>query len=262
MTVDISFAHILAYLLVWIRLAGMILFNPMLARVSIPTQVRMGLVFFLSLLIAPLQPEGTIEAVYSMHAYTYIFVMVLELAIGFVYGFIFQIFYYLLYFVGDAIDTDIGLSMAKTMDPSTNIQTGFSSSIVTLLFSLFLFASGSHLALFRIFASSFTAIPVATFTLSTNVIAFVLDLFGQVFLLALRLLAPFMVAEFVLQFSMGVLMKFIPQITVFVINFQLRIILGLLLLYAFTPYIGQFIDRYLDALFNNLVYATQLMAGG
>lgn len=262
MEIDVVFTNILVYLLVWTRLAGMLLFNPILSRNNVPARVRMGLVLFMALLLTPMQTTEAMAAVYQLSGFMYVFAAVRELAIGLVFGYVFQIFYYLLFFVGDMIDTDIGLSMAKTFDPASNIQVGFTSTIVTLLFTLYFFATGSHLTMLYMFGDTFTAIPVGTVSLQGGIITFVLRLFTRVFSLALRLIAPFMVAEFILQASMGILMRFIPQITVFVINFQLRIGLGLLMLYAFAPYIGQFIDTYIDTLFDSLFEASRLMAGG
>lgn len=260
MTVEIGFANILVYMLVWVRLAGMILFNPMLSRRNVPSVVRNGLVLLLCLLLAPMQSAETMARVYEMSGFGYALAIVFELVIGIVYGFVFQLFYYMLFFVGDLLDTDIGLSMARSFDPGTNIQAAFSSSLITLMFSLYIFATNSHLALIRVFAQSFDAISVGSFTLNAGVVEFILQLFTAVFLLALRLWAPFLVAEFVLQVSMGILMKFIPQISVFVINFQLRILLGVLLLFLFAPFIGQFIDNYITVLFDNLWLATDTMA--
>lgn len=260
MRFDISFQYVLVYLLVWVRFAGMVLFNPLLSRNNVPAMVRMGLVTFLTFVVAPTLTGTVADTVYSMTTFGFVFAVAREIAVGLVFGYVFQIYYYLLFFVGDMIDTDIGLSMAKTFDPGTDIQTAFSSSIVTMLFTLYVFASGSHLALIRMFADTFEAIPVGTLQLGVGVFSFVLRVFTQVFALALRLVAPFMLGELVLQVCMGLLMKFIPQITVFVINFQLRIILGLLMLFAFAPIVGNFIDRYIDTLFNDLVQATTALS--
>ncbi|NLW78096.1 MAG: flagellar biosynthetic protein FliR [Ruminococcaceae bacterium] len=262
MTIEIGFANILVYLLIWVRLAGMILFNPLLSRSNVPAMVRMGLVFFMTIMVAPMQPASVFEAVYAMSAFTYTLVMVGELAVGFVYGYVFQIFYYLLFNVGDMMDTEMGLAMAKTFDPATNIQTSFSSRLITTLFVLYLFTSGGYQNILTLFTDSFASIPIGTFSLTTGIVPFLLELFAQVFTLAIRLVAPFMVAEFILQASMGILMKFIPQITIFVINFQLRILLGLLMIFLFAPFIGEFITNYIDTMFASLLRAMEIMSTG
>ena len=63
---------------------------------------------------------------------------------------------------------------------------------------------------------------------------------------------PFMAAEFVLELSMGVLMKLIPQIHVFVINIQFKLLLGILLLLAFANPIATFTDHYMRLMLENL----------
>lgn len=260
MTINFAFSNILTYMLVFVRLAGMLLFNPLLSRNNVPPRVRLGLVLFMALILAPLQPQSTAAAVYDLNMYMYLFTVLRELAIGLVFGYIFQIFYYLLFFAGDLIDTDIGISMAKVMDPSTSIQAGFTSWIVTIMFVLYLFATGAHLTLLHIFADTFNTIQVGTFKFNVSIVEFVLHLFTRAFSLVVRVAAPFMVAEVIMQMCMGILMKFIPQITVFVINFQMRIILGIIMLYLLAPFIGQFVDRYIDTLFDNLVDASAMMA--
>lgn len=259
MQIQLTFDGLLVYLLVFVRLSGMILLNPVFTRNNLPQTARMGLVLALTFLIAPLQPLAPVLAMGDLE---YAFAALRELFVGAVYGYIFVLFYYLLYYAGDIMDTDIGLAMAKTFDPATNIQVSFSGQLVTIFFITYLFATGSHLALIRMYADSFLYIPLGAGSLSLSIAGFILELFVSTFMLVIRLVAPLMVAEFVLQVSMGVLMKFIPQITVFVINFQLRILLGLLLLYLFAPFIGQFIDNYLTVLFDNLMGSTEIMSGG
>ncbi|MDL2252710.1 flagellar biosynthetic protein FliR [Ruminococcaceae bacterium OttesenSCG-928-I18] len=259
MSIEINFSGLLVYLLVFARIAGMILLNPLFARNNIPQMARMGLVIGLTLLIAPMQP---MDAVLAMGDLEYAFSLLRELFVGAIYGYVFIIFYYLLFYAGDIMDTDIGLAMAKSFDPATQIQVSFSGQLVTMFFVMYLFASGTHLALIRMYADSFSYIPLGASTLSLSISAFIMELFVSVFMLAIRLVAPLMVAEFILQASMGILMKFIPQITVFVINFQLRILLGVLLLFLLAPYIGQFIDNYLTVMMDNLLGTTEVMSGG
>ena len=81
---------------------------------------------------------------------------------------------------------------------------------------------------------------------------FVLALFHSVFVLAIRLTLPFAAAEFVLEAAMGVLMKLIPQIHIFVINLQVKIIAGIILMMLFAVPMGQFIDRYIGTLFEDV----------
>ena len=60
--------------------------------------------------------------------------------------------------------------------------------------------------------------------------AYVIELFLACMLLAVKLAMPILAAELLGEVGMGVLMKAIPQINAFVINIELKVIIGLLLI--------------------------------
>ena len=76
--------------------------------------------------------------------------------------------------------------------------------------------------------------------------------FSSVFLLALRLALPYVAAEFILEICLGILMKLIPQIHVFVIQMQGKILLAIILLLALSVPMTQFIDNYIAEMFNSM----------
>ena len=247
-----------AWLLVFARMGGLLGMNPLLARRNVPAPVRAGLTFLLTALIAPgitvtgLAAENSLELAVGM---------VGELLGGFCCGDVFQIFYYMLFFAGDLMDTHFGMSMAKVFDPGTSIQMSVSGTFLNILFLLYIFSTDSHLLLIRIFADSFQVLPAGAFSFSQESARFFIDLFVSTFSLALRLVLPFMAAEFVLELSMGVLMKLIPQIHIFVINIQFKMILGMILLLAFSSPVASFTDNYMRLMMENLQYAFSALAG-
>lgn len=230
------------YALVLTRFGGMIGINPMFTRRGVPATVRTGLVLALTLLIAP-SVEMTRQIFSSLD---FVIALLSELMAGAILGFVFQIFYYMLFFAGDLMDTQFGMAMAKVFDPGTNLQMSVSSNFLNLLFMFFFLSSNSHLVMIRLFADSFTLIPAGQLGLSQQALGHIIELFIQVFSLALRLAMPFVAAEFILELSMGILMKMIPQIHVFVINIQLKVLLAYILLIAFSGPIGAFIDNYIS----------------
>lgn len=255
---DALLASLPAYLLVFVRFSGMIGFNPLLSRRNVPAMVRAGLILGLTLLVAP-----TVQTAPGLADFTdleLLWGMFKELFIGFVCGFIFQLFYYMIFFAGDLMDVQFGLSMAKVFDPGTNIQTSSTGNFLSILFIFYLFSTNSHLLLIRIFASSFDVVPAGAVVITQNISGFIFDLFISVFSLAIRLSLPFIAAEFVLELAMGILMKLIPQIHVFVINIQFKLLLGIFLLLAFAGPIATFIDNYMDYMFENISQALFALA--
>lgn len=241
-----------AWLLVFARIGGLLGMNPLFARRNVPGVIRAGLTFLLTALIAP---GVTVAGLSANNSLELAVGMLKELFLGFACGYVFQIYYYLLFFAGDLMDTHFGMSMAKVFDPGSSIQMSVSSTFLNILLMLYLFVTDSHLLMIRIFADSFQVLPAGAFTFSQDSAKFFINLFLSTFSLAIRLVLPFMAAEFVLELSMGVLMKLIPQIHIFVINIQFKMLLGLILLLAFAGPVASFVDNYMLLMLQNLQYA-------
>lgn len=249
-TIDLIFENVYVFMFVFARLFAIIILNPIFNRTSVPNVVKASLVLFSTLIIAPLMPLDTEvpQGIWEIG-----FGIFREFFVGFALTFVFNIYYYMLMFAADIMDTQFGLSMAKVMDPQTNIQTAVTGSLMNVIFMLYFFATNSHLELINVAVGSYELIPVGAYTLNfQNSASFVITLFSTIFILALRLTLPFVAAEFILEVSMGILMKLIPQIHVFVIHMQGKILLGLLLLMTLSIPITKFIDNYIVGIFNDM----------
>lgn len=247
MTLQLFAGELPKYALVFCRIGGMILFNPLLQRRNIPSQLKIALILGITLLLAP--PLTVPEAANGLALLP---AMVAELMVGVAFGFVFQIFYYLLFAAGDIIDMGFGLSMAKAFDPGTSLQVSVSGNLFQLMFTMYFFATNSHLILIRVMASSYDLIGPGLAHVGANAAQFLTTLFTSAFSLALHLALPFMAASFFMEIAMGVLMKLIPQINVFSINFQIKILLGMGLLFLFAGPVSTFLEQYLDTMLKSL----------
>ena len=105
------------------------------------------------------------------------------------------------------MDTVFGLSMAKVFDPVSGTQVSVMGQLLQIVFVLYFFATGSHLVMIKIFAYSFDMIPPGAYTLLVEEISrFLLTLFNSAFLLMLKMSLPFIIAEFIVEAAMGILM--------------------------------------------------------
>ncbi len=254
--IDILLHDFYAYIFVFVRMAAMILFNPLFARRNLPNQVRIALILALTIILAPTVDTS---AVVGLPDISTIVLLFWELLVGFTLGFIYQTFYYLLFFVGDVMDMQFGMSMAKVFDPSSNLQMSISGNFLNLMFVLYIFATDSHLVLIHIFSQSFNIVPLGTITLPQNLAGFVVNMFSAVFMLSIRLILPFLVAEFTLEICMGILMKVIPQIHVFVINIQAKMLIGITLLFLFAGPVSGFMDNYVRIMLENIQNALTVL---
>ncbi|MCL1804940.1 MAG: flagellar biosynthetic protein FliR [Clostridiales bacterium] len=246
---ELTSRQLTAFILVFCRMTGVVLFNPLLSRRNIPTQFTLGLSLGLALLIAP----GLMDTMGAMdEPLTLIFAIGAELLIGLAWGLVFQIFYYLLFMAGDAIDLGLGLSMAKVFDRNTNIQMSLSGNLFNLMFVLFLFATNSHIVLIRLAAASYDIIGLGGAVMGPKLSGFIVDLFTNTLNLAIRLTLPFLAATFTVEVTIGILMKLVPQINIFSVHFQAKVIIGLILLFVFTVPVANFMDNYMQTMLHQM----------
>lgn len=245
MTLSLSISAVNLFALVFCRIGGMMFFNPLLKR-NIPAQFRIGLVLALTILVSPTLPIATVD---NLGGFALFVAMVKELFGGICFGFLFNIYYYLLFAAGDIIDMGFGLSMAKAFDPATNIQVSLSGNLFQLLFAVYFFVTDCHLIFIRLICSTFDIVGIGGMTFGANIGYFICTQFVYAFGLVMHLAVPFIAASFVLEITMGILMKLIPQINVFSVHFQFKIILGLGLLFLFAVPTTEFIQGYLNEVF-------------
>ena len=128
------------------------------------------------------------------------------------------------------VDTQMGMTMNQMYDRGAQANLSVTGQILNTLMLLLFFAAGGHLTLLRMFLTSEQVVPFGQVSIGPSAYRLLLELFAECTLLGVKLCMPVLAAELIAQVGMGVLMKVIPQINVFVINLELKIIVGLALL--------------------------------
>ena len=70
--------------------------------------------------------------------------------------------------------------------------------------------------------------------------------------LGLKLAMPIVAASLITEFCIGVMMKAVPSIHVFVLNIQLKLLVGLVTLAASCGVISEFMDKMMGIMFDSL----------
>lgn len=104
----------------------------------------------------------------------------------------------------------------------------------------------------RIFLTSGELVPFGQVSIGLPAYNLLLELFVECTVLGIKLSMPILAAELIAQVGMGVLMKVIPQINVFAINIELKVIVGLALLLVLTVPFSEFLLQAEAAMLNAL----------
>jgi len=237
------------FLFVSARVGGFVLFNPILGRTNIPAAFRTGMAMVLSVFVTsvteqqPPTPSGTAE---------FMVLMLLEIAIGFLLGMAVNFFFYIPQLAGSMIDTQMGMTMNQMYDAGSSANMSVTGQILNVLMILLFFAGGGHLTLLRLFLTSEQIVPFGQVSIGLPAYNLMLELFVECTVLAVKLCMPVLAAELIAQGGMGGLMKVIPQINVFAINIELKVIVGLGLLLVLTIPFSEFLLQAELAMLNAL----------
>lgn len=238
------------FLLILARMSGCVFFNQIFGRGNLPALLKTSLSLFLTIIVYGMLPhEGDIVINTLIE---YIFLGIKEIFIGFLIGYIINIFFSTVVISGGILDMQTGMSMSQIFDPSSNISMGITGSFFNIILLLVFFSANGHLTLIKIFITSCKLIEIGNFTIPKELFYNMVQLFQQILVLALKLSMPIMAVEIILEAGMGILMKAIPQIQVFSVNVQLKIIVGLLLIMVLVPTFSTFIDNTITLMFDTI----------
>ena len=219
-----DWAALTLFLLITGRMTGCVVFNPLLGRRGIPGMIKAGFVLLLSVCVFLITPV-------RMDMPTTLLGLALsflpELLLGYILGLVVNFFFYIPLMAGSAIDMQMGMSMGATYDPGSGAQVTITSTMLNLLMSLLFFTANGHHTLIRIMVASGGIVPFGAVVLGEELYMALIEVFIDCTILGIKLCMPILAAELLGQVGMGILMKVIPQINVFAINIELKVIIGL-----------------------------------
>jgi len=247
MQLDYNFTLLL---MVFLRMTGFIIFNPIFGRKNIPNLFKVGLTLLLTLFVYAQLPNA--EAFEIATIAEFVVVGIKELALGYVIGFIVNMFLTVLILAGEIMDMQIGISMAKIYDPASNVSMPISASLLNVMMLVIFFLSNGHLTLIRIFLHSGQAIPYGELAFSAEVFRQISLMFSTILLYSVKMAMPLLAVELISEMGVGLIMKAVPQINVFVINLQLKIIIGFAMIFILIPPFAAFIEKLFSLMFDNI----------
>ena len=245
------------FLLITARMSGFVVFNPLLSRQNFPGMYRAGLTLVLSVFTYSVT-GGRLEPPAGILPLAGAFL--LEVGLGAVLGMVVHFFFYIPQMAGLAIDTQMGMTMNQIYDSGSRSNMSVTGTLINTLMTLLFFAGGGHHTLMRIMITSGEVVGFGGVSIGNDIPNLALELFIQCTILAVKLCMPILAAELIGQLGMGVLMKVIPQINVFSINIELKVIVGLALLLMLMLPISEFLLEAERMMLGSLHDMLQLMA--
>ena len=142
----------------------------------------------------------------------------------------------------------MGLAIARVMDPAAGQQVPLLSQFYQLFAFLMFLTLNAHHWFLKALADSYQLIPPFGFRFSGPLIEQVMDLAGNIFVITIKVGAPIIAALLLTSIAFGLIARTVPQMNILFVAMPLKIMIGLLFIGFSLPYFTAF----LKSVFNNL----------
>jgi flagellar biosynthesis protein FliR len=212
----------------WVFLRVSILFFllPLFGATGIPSLWKIGLSAVISLVLTPVIPAPQVlpQSVPDVMAG-----VVSEAILGLSLAFGARVLIASVQLAGQFMGFQMGFSMARAIDPQDGAQsTSLSQFLYIFMVLLFLIMDGHHLFIAAL-AKSFYLVPPCMFVPRPALAQLLIQTGGQMFLVALKISAPILIALFLVNLCLGIVARTVPQVNILMIGFPLNIGVGLIL---------------------------------
>jgi len=225
-------------LLVLARIAGLVLTAPLLAHALVPARARAGLVGVLALAIAPV---AAVELPSDPGLLPFAGAIAVETLVGAALGFVAQLVFAGVQLGGQIAGMEIGFGMANLLDPQSAQQSTVVAEWEQLLALLAYLALDVHHVLIAALVESFRVAPAGTALLGGELLRGVGMRGAELFAIGVRIAAPVLIVLLLVNATLGVLARTIPQLNVFVVGFPVNVGVGLVVLGASLPFTFRFL---------------------
>ena len=214
------------FLLILTRVSCFVFVAPFFSLNNTPRHVRVVLSIFTALLLyQTLTPAPAVE--YNTIA-GYSAIVLREAITGLMIGLGTSMCSAIVNFAGHIADMETGLSMVTLMDPTTRESSSITGIFYQYVVMLMLIASGMYRYLFGALADTFVLIPVnGTIFKMDSLLVSVIKFLGDYIVIGFRICLPIFCVILMLNAILGVLAKVSPQMNMFAVGIQLKIMVGL-----------------------------------
>jgi flagellar biosynthetic protein FliR len=247
---------VLSLMLTLMRISIVLFLMPVFNTGSLPMQVKASYCLVLTLALWPHVALAGTDM--PPHPLSIGLMLLGELILGLIMGMTVQFLFFGIQSGGELLGFQMGFTMVNVADPLSGIQNGAAAYFLWMASILTFLALDGHLFMLKALADTFRLVPAGGLLLGDILVRQVFDLSAQLFVFALKVAAPVMVALFLTEIALGLMNRVAPQMQVMIIGFPLKIAAGFfflgLLLVVLSSQIEQFVIG-MNPMFLNLIKA-------
>ena len=243
----ITEAWIETFLYILLRFAGMIIVSPIFGRKNLPAIFRIGLCAMLSIIVIMLLPPSSYTR--TTNLFGFFTNAVMETVLGMLIGYLSLIGLSIAIAAGQIIDMQIGFGMANFFDKQLGMQIALTGSFLNIIVIMVFFMTNGHHKLIQLLFGSFQIMGPGKVIIGADLAQLLILYFTWFMVLVIQVAMPIIAVTITAEFALGIIIKTMPQMNVFVVGIPLKIVLGLVVMMLFLPAFIMLLQGAFDVMF-------------
>jgi type III secretion protein T len=214
------------------RIGPAIWIAPLLGGRLLPPLIKTGLILVLGLVLLPCV-SGAIPPLHPDAPWLIALLLLKEAMLGAALGFIMSLVFWAAEGAGRLADIMRGATLSEVMVPMLGSRSSPLGSFYFMLMLVLFFALGGHRLFIDALGGSYQAWPVSYFPQGAGLQSFsflAMRLTADLILLAITLAAPIIGALLLSDLTLGLINRFVPQLSVFFLAMPLKALGGIAVL--------------------------------
>lgn len=217
--------NFLIFVLMFVRILGLMVMAPVFSSRSIPERVKAGLALVITMAIFPVARPASVVVPTTLTGLT---VAVLgETMVGLILGFGAAVIFAGIELAGELISRQMGTALAGVLNPMFETQVPVMSQFYSLFALMIFLGMNGHLKLLTILIDTFQRIPLMQFRLTGSMAKGLVGLLQDSYVVAIQVSAPVLVSLLMVTIALGIIARTVPTMNVLVMGFPLQIGLAL-----------------------------------
>ena len=231
--------QVAGFMLVIARIAPLFIVAPMFSSKMIPGRVRGIAAVGLAVGMAPLAMKGRHVPLELMSLGG---LAVKELLVGLAFALSISVLFAAVTAAGSLMDTMIGFSFGALVDPITGNNASILSQAYALVGVAVFIAIGGDSWVIQGLNRTYELVPLVDYPALGSMVAGVQHAFTGIFVAAMELAAPVVLAVIITDAAFGVVARVVPQLNVFQVGFPAKVTIGLLVIGVSLPFAAGWIS--------------------
>ena len=232
------------FFLVLARVGPLFVLAPLFSSKMVPARVKGVMAVGLSIGLTPLAVHGQSIPTDPMAVAG---MLVIQVLVGLAFAFAVGVVLTAVEAAGAITDMVAGFSYGAVLDPVNGNQGGTMTNLYSLVGLMMFIAIGGDAWTLRGLQRTFDLVPLTKAPAIATLTTGVEQAFSTIFVSALEVCAPVILALLITDVAFGMIAKVVPQVNIFGIGFPMKVGVAMLVVTASLPFLGSFMSNQISS---------------